>query len=1109
MPRFSIRPRFVVVLAVALVPIACDGNVAAPTRCNADIDCALDEVCRDGVCEEGGIGPGPSPRVDGGPSAPEPEPETPDDGGALDAGLLNDGGIRPPDAGTDDGGVQTQWWDRQFAARRAITISAPATVTETLVDVPVQVRLTRADVPDARDDFGDVRFATVDGAPMAFEREGADADGASFWVRVPEISPATPASAYVYFQNPDAEPLPYNPDVWTNGYAGVWHFAAEPLSEPLQNRADFVRRTAGFNRGADLVEAAEGGLDLDGSNDSVTLDKTTDLAHAADAVTFSARVNTTLERNDLQIVVGISVSGDAPGDRSRASLGIGDDGEIQLYGRRTDGEEYVDQRSEPAVVQANTWHHLSGTLDYVNGTLTAYVDGTLVLDVTQEFSATPPEALAKEIVVGAEDDQLGSHFEGRIDEVRISTLPRSASWRAFESAMLSGDVHTLGDTETLPRVVDGTPPVAVEDVIALQEDGDGATLSLFDNDVADDVERLYLVSVPGSDLGNLTVAPDRKSVTFSPNANANGGEEHTVVISDGRNGRSEASLRIDVESINDLPRARFDRISMRPGETVSFDVRDNDDDVETPRAALDVAIEGATPQGVVVRVGDASGVEIEAAEGAALGEFPITYTITDGDGGTATSRIHLSLHNAPSGLTFADVSGAAGITREGDPDGVSVVDVNQDGLLDIAAIGDDSSRIFHRQSNDSWAFSAYFEGPPGRQFSFANIDGVGPLEGILTRDMTVFRDDGTTYVADESAGTVNDNTGSFVWVDANLDGFIDIFAAGGTSPGLNFQYNDGTGVFTQDITPFPNESSDVETSTSADINEDGLQDFLIMASNIRFYVSQPDGSYVESASEFGLRDETQSDPYAGVTFGDCDNDGDFDLAVGARGTDSPRIYKNEGGEFVRDQAFDFDVETGVGLAWGDVDNDGDLDLFIGGGSDRYAAPRRHHGSLLLLNRGNCTFVDASTSVGLEQTQSPISSAVLADLDKDGDLDLVGNRHANTVGVFENTLDNGNGFRVVVTDTATQPAREVRGAVVQLTAERVSGSPLTLVRQVSGGEGNWSQGPSEVHFGLGSIAVASVTVTVRFPDGRVAQLGPLSLDAATDDGPRSLIVDGGN
>ena len=69
-----------------------------------------------------------------------------------------------------------------------------------------------------------------------------------------------------------------------------------------------------------------------------------------------------------------------------------------------------------------------------------------------------------------------------------------------------------------------------------------------------------------------------------------------------------------------------------------------------------------------------------------------------------------------------------------------------------------------------------------------------------------------------------------------------------------------------------------------------------------------------------------------VAWGDYDKDGDLDLAIaGADGTNTyARIYQRDSSGAFVDIGAPLPAVSGCALAWGDCDNDGDLDLAIAG-----------------------------------------------------------------------------------------------------------------------------------------------------------------------------------
>ena len=132
----------------------------------------------------------------------------------------------------------------------------------------------------------------------------------------------------------------------------------------------------------------------------------------------------------------------------------------------------------------------------------------------------------------------------------------------------------------------------------------------------------------------------------------------------------------------------------------------------------------------------------------------------------------------------------------------------------------------------------------------------------------------------------------------------------------------------------------------ADVNKDGLDDIFIGGAKGQpgqLYI-QSNTSFIKKLQTSFENDKDFED--VAVLFFDCDNDGDQDLFIGAGGNDQPprnpflkhRLYKNDGrGNFKKDTAaFDGVNSSNIGAACAnDFDGDGDLDLFVGGRSLSY------------------------------------------------------------------------------------------------------------------------------------------------------------------------------
>lgn len=183
---------------------------------------------------------------------------------------------------------------------------------------------------------------------------------------------------------------------------------------------------------------------------------------------------------------------------------------------------------------------------------------------------------------------------------------------------------------------------------------------------------------------------------------------------------------------------------------------------------------------------------------------------------------------------------------------------------------------------------------------------------------------------------------------------------------------------------------------TGDLNGDGRTDFFVGGAfnfSGKVFLQQPDGAF----TAHNLSDTIKRQEDTDCTLLDADGDKDLDLLVASGDTRypegspyySPRLYLNDGkGHFaLQPAAIPAGVSTITGcVTAGDYDGDGDPDLFIGG---RVSAtyPVAPASFILQNNKGIFTDVTAAVCPALQKA-GMITSAVWANLDGDHQPDLV-------------------------------------------------------------------------------------------------------------------------
>ena len=515
-------------------------------------------------------------------------------------------------------------------------------------------------------------------------------------------------------------------------------------------------------------------------------------------------------------------------------------------------------------------------------------------------------------------------------------------------------------------------------------------------------------------------------------------------------------------------------------------------------------------------------------------------------GNMVSSRLYLNKGH----MRFDDITEKAGVKTNRWATGVTMVDINNDGYLDIyvSVSGPEWSTaeqrknlLFINNGNRTFTESAAKYGIADTSFTthavFLDYDGDGCLDLFLLnnspKDFTRGVSSQPTGMRGQTPGSYNElyrNTchGSFtnvsseagilrdagyglgaVVADVNGDGWPDIYVSNDGTPNDVLYINNGNGTFTNKAALSLKHTSQAGMGVDiADFNNDGRPDILQVDMLPR------DMSRRKRMSGFTTFSSLQDSRSRG--FRDDYTANSLQLSNGV--TKDGDVVFSEIGRLAGVSHTDWSWSA----LFADFDNDGYKDIFISNGYPKAvndldyvtamfamrrrndAASRRAGLDLLkslpayaepgyvFRNAGDLTFTDKTKEWGLNSPSFSYGAAY-ADLDNDGRLDLVVNNIDAPAFIYQNVqpVDDAH-HHLAITLEGDSPNRRGIGATLVLTA---GGQKQYLYHTPY--RGFMSTMDDRAHFGLGRVKRVD-SLEVIWPDGRYQLLTGLGVD-------RSLVV----
>lgn len=508
------------------------------------------------------------------------------------------------------------------------------------------------------------------------------------------------------------------------------------------------------------------------------------------------------------------------------------------------------------------------------------------------------------------------------------------------------------------------------------------------------------------------------------------------------------------------------------------------------------------------------------------------------------SGINIShISSAENRYIIESMSGGAAVF-DCDTDGfLDVVTVNGSSVENFKK-GGDLLVTLYRQSDGAKAITPKFENITesanltrkgwGMGVTAVDYDSDGNLDLFVTgfAGNVVYRGKGVCKFEDVTEKTglkgIGFQTGS-AWADYDRDGDLDVFVAGYVSLDLNnlpvfgssktcsykgirvqcgprglpgerdyFYRNKGDGTFEEISEKIGLADKNKYYGLGvvwADYDNDGWLDLYVAndSSPNYLYKNNRDGTFFDVSFESGTSYSGAGEEQGsmGVSFADYDNDGAPDIFVTNFENEPNTLYRNLGGKGFLDISTESKVAqpskplVGWGTSFVDFDNDGLLDLLVVNGhvypqmefvkSESVVGFRQP--LLLHRNTGDGKFEDVSKASGLRNLQLFSGrGAAFGDLNNDGLVDVVVTNLGDKPTVLLNKTENKN-QRVTFKLVQNGKNKDAIGARVTLKTDKRS-----MMREVQAGASYLSQNDFRLHFGLGNGEKIQA-VEVRWSDGK--------------------------
>jgi len=226
---------------------------------------------------------------------------------------------------------------------------------------------------------------------------------------------------------------------------------------------------------------------------------------------------------------------------------------------------------------------------------------------------------------------------------RVSYTPHADFFGtdSFTYTVSDGTSSATATVNVTVTSVNDAPATANDVATTSEESGVVVDVRLNDSDADGDV--LTVTGVGTAANGTAALVGDTGSITYTPRADFVGTDSFSYTVSDAKGGVATGTVTVSVSAVNDVPTAAADAVTVAEDQAVVFDVRSNDVDTDGDPLNVTVVTPPAHGVAVLVMAGSDAGKVSYTPNANFVGADSFAYTVVDGNGGTATATVAVSV----------------------------------------------------------------------------------------------------------------------------------------------------------------------------------------------------------------------------------------------------------------------------------------------------------------------------------------------------------------------------------------------------------------------------------------------------------------------------------